>query len=222
MKQCATVLGCVDSTIIHYLEKYNIPSRKTWESRTRIRIPKKELERLYIGQKYSLTQCAKYFCCDHHIIMSRLEEYGIPRRNISEANKDKCFLGEHKIKISEALKGRIPWNKGLTAEDDLRIPSGNRRHNWKGGTSGTKRKREMCRSKYATWRREVLERDKFTCVICEKVGGRLNVHHIESWVDCPERRYDIDNGITLCEDCHKNVHRDEIDCLEYFKESIVE
>lgn len=28
-------------------------------------------------------------------------------------------------------------------------------------------------------------------------------------------QYNLDNGITLCEDCHKDVHRNEIDCLVY-------
>ena len=60
---------------------------------------------------------------------------------------------------------------------------------------------------YRAWRIAVFERDGYTCQICGQVGGRLNAHHIKSFVDCPEYRIDIDNGVTLCEWCHKYVHR---------------
>ena len=39
--------------------------------------------------------------------------------------------------------------------------------------------------------------------ICRKVGVYLTAHHIKSWKNYPELRFDINNGITLCEDCHK-------------------
>ena len=59
---------------------------------------------------------------------------------------------------------------------------------------------------YAEWRKAVFERDGYNCQICGKHGGKLNAHHKERFVDCPEKRLDINNGITLCEDCHKQVH----------------
>lgn len=35
---------------------------------------------------------------------------------------------------------------------------------------------------------------------------KLIAHHIYNWKDNPDKRYDIDNGITLCEDCHLMFH----------------
>ena len=62
---------------------------------------------------------------------------------------------------------------------------------------------------YAEWRQAVFLRDKFTCRRCEGVGGKLNAHHIKRWATHPELRYRVDNGLTLCESCHREVHRRE-------------
>lgn len=50
---------------------------------------------------------------------------------------------------------------------------------------------------------KVFERDNFTCQFCEVRGVYLTVHHIKSWANFPELRFVVDNGITLCEECHK-------------------
>lgn len=62
-------------------------------------------------------------------------------------------------------------------------------------------------SEYKLWRRAVFERDDFTCQTCGKRGVKLNAHHKKSYAWYPELRYDISNGITLCETCHKALHR---------------
>lgn len=54
--------------------------------------------------------------------------------------------------------------------------------------------------------KEILARDSYTCVWCSKVGGSLNVHHIELWSVCPQRRFDKINLVTLCKPCHLKVH----------------
>jgi ribosomal protein L37AE/L43A len=53
----------------------------------------------------------------------------------------------------------------------------------------------------------VFERDNFTCQKCGKHGGTLNAHHILNFNDNPDKRYDISNGITLCDSCHILFHR---------------
>lgn len=58
---------------------------------------------------------------------------------------------------------------------------------------------------YYAWRKAVYKRDNYTCVECGECDGELHAHHIKSWADYPELRYDIDNGQTLCEDCHKKT-----------------
>lgn len=59
---------------------------------------------------------------------------------------------------------------------------------------------------YKKWRWDVFKRDNFTCQICFKRGGRLHAHHIKHWAEYPELRFELDNGLTLCVDCHSNLH----------------
>jgi hypothetical protein len=56
------------------------------------------------------------------------------------------------------------------------------------------------------WRRLVFKRDGFKCVLCEK-GKELHAHHIIEWAKDESKRFDVDNGMTLCIDCHEKMHR---------------
>lgn len=54
---------------------------------------------------------------------------------------------------------------------------------------------------YQRWRREVRHRDENTCRICA-VQRNLHVHHIKPLEKYIEFAIDLDNGITLCGNCH--------------------
>jgi 5-methylcytosine-specific restriction endonuclease McrA len=56
------------------------------------------------------------------------------------------------------------------------------------------------------WVNAVISRDKATCQHCGAVGVELHAHHIKSFRDHPELRFDVSNGITLCYKCHWAVH----------------
>jgi len=57
------------------------------------------------------------------------------------------------------------------------------------------------------WRNLVLERDNYTCQKCGKSDVDLVAHHIDPVINNPIESADIDNGITLCKDCDKQVHK---------------
>lgn len=73
------------------------------------------------------------------------------------------------------------------------------------GFTGTERHRLMGQKEYILWRTAVFVRDDYTCQSCNKIGGTLNADHIKPWALYPELRYAIDNGRTLCVDCHRQT-----------------
>jgi len=57
-------------------------------------------------------------------------------------------------------------------------------------------------------RQIVLKRDNYTCQKCGKFENvRLHCHHIIPHINSPLETNDPDNCITLCKDCHKEVHK---------------
>lgn len=81
--------------------------------------------------------------------------------------------------------------------------AGKNSHLWKGGITPMN---QTIRSsvEYKKWREAVFERDKHACVWCgDSSGGNLQADHIKPFAYFPELRFDINNGRTLCERCHK-------------------
>jgi hypothetical protein len=66
-------------------------------------------------------------------------------------------------------------------------------------------KRPMCTTEGKLWRLAVYQKDNYTCQKCGQCGGKLEAHHIKGYFECPELRFDINNGITLCKECHKKT-----------------
>ena len=58
---------------------------------------------------------------------------------------------------------------------------------------------------YIHWRESVFKRDDFTCQECGKRGGKIQAHHVKQFAYYPELRFDVNNGKTLCEPCHKSI-----------------
>lgn len=67
-------------------------------------------------------------------------------------------------------------------------------------------------AEYKKWRTQVFERDGFSCQDCgvkNEIGlGRtviLNADHIKPFAFFPELRFNLSNGKTLCESCHRKT-----------------
>lgn len=60
--------------------------------------------------------------------------------------------------------------------------------------------------KWQKKRLQVLNRDKFTCKLCKDTETTLHIHHIEYTADFAWEE-PIENLVTLCEHCHKEVEQ---------------
>ena len=60
---------------------------------------------------------------------------------------------------------------------------------------------------YTEWRQAVLDRDGHICRKCQS-PFYIEVHHIKKYHDDP-KNFDIENGISLCHECHTTEHKGE-------------
>src|SRR3990167_3003505 len=89
---------------------------------------------------------------------------------------------ETRLKISEARKKQAPPRTGPMSEEHKRkiglANSGENSPNWKGGITPI-----HCAirnsAQYKAWRQAVFERDKFSCVECGQLRGRIEADHIK-------------------------------------------
>jgi len=124
---------------------------------------------------------------------------------------------EVREKVSKALKGSKHTKKKKKKQRKAmkrRVRLGI--HNfWKGGISKYYQQlnHSLRNSEWKHWREAVFKRDNYTCQKCGLRSGNgkavyLEPHHIVSVKDCVDMNfmeliYDIENGLTLCKECHK-------------------
>lgn len=69
---------------------------------------------------------------------------------------------------------------------------------------------EFAGRKREAWRQSIYKKFNYMCQACRtylpKKNG-LNAHHIFPKSDFPNLKYNLDNGICLCKDCHKDFHK---------------
>jgi len=85
--------------------------------------------------------------------------------------------------------------------ESARKQRGENHPNWKGGRSKSY-KTGYYSTEYKEWRIKVFERDGYKCQSCGITGTYITAHHIKSFAHYPELRFELGNGVTLCEPCH--------------------
>ena len=98
-------------------------------------------------------------------------------------------------------KGNIAWNK--STKGIMKANSGS----FKKGCISIKKIGNGGRGSIndKEWKRLVFEKDGYMCQECFS-NNNLHAHHVKNWNDYPELRFEISNGLTLCEKCHMTFH----------------
>ncbi len=108
----------------------------------------------------------------------------VPSGPLKSGNTKSCGC----LKFEMVGDNNPNYNSNLTYEDRIKY-----RYELDGGNG-------------QVWSNSIMKRDNYTCQICNQHGGKLNSHHLNAWNAFPEQRFDLDNGVTLCTDCHKEFH----------------
>lgn len=179
------------------------------------KLTKELLLELYSKQKKSTRQIAKETGWGRSTILNRLREYKIYVRGNTELRKGMVFSKEWRDNISKNHADVSGENNPMYGVRRF----GEKSPVWQGG------KTELLAgirnlSKYSDWRSQVFVRDEFMCQECgDGSGGNLQADHIvplsflveklglKSVEDAHSRLelWNIDNGKTLCVECHKKT-----------------
>lgn len=128
------------------------------------------------------------------------------KKNLSIRMRGRVFSVDTKEKMSISKKIKY-------------LGSGNPR--WIEDRSLLKRDDRRNDSAYKEWRKQVFIRDGYKCRIDNDSCNRtINAHHILSWNDYIELRYEINNGITLCQAHHPKRRAEEKLLAPTFQELI--
>lgn len=132
------------------------------------------------------------------IVSTNMEKYGVPYTQSAEEVRAKTV---HTCRERYGVDNYVEKFRGQFIGENSPV--------WKGGIEYSRAERAT--HEYIRWRKSVFARDLYTCQKCGTKNGNgkyveLHAHHIRNWKDNEHSRYDVDNGITLCNICHNGFH----------------
>ena len=219
VKEAGEYFGVSQTLMLKWLTHHEIPrSHKLRKSRSDKHtqkilaakaISKKPLKRK--GKTFECPSCGAEFYLKPSLINTAGENYcsvscrGKAKRLNTTARKC-AFCGEDFFRGETSAgnwrRKRFCSVKCATAANPPPTYFGADNPRYKGETA----RRKNRKGPYASWRKSVLARDKLTCQRCGITDVTLTAHHILPWETHPEKRFDVSNGLTLCQPCHFREH----------------
>lgn len=203
----------------------------------RLKIDGETLERMYVRDLWPSNRIADHFGCSKPTVLARLRELGIKIRHHNDTkrgvtNHMRIYLDTDKVVsmylshpnmsqarvakkfgVSTAIITRELKSAGVKIRTLSEVITGTRwgknNANWNPKLTAKERALKRPSGISSAWRNSVYERDKFTCQCCgDNRGGNLNAHHIRNHATNKKLRWEISNGITLCDACHRGFHKE--------------
>ncbi|MGG3892029.1 NUMOD3 domain-containing DNA-binding protein [Metabacillus fastidiosus] len=137
------------------------------------------------------------------------------RKKLSESRKGK-YVGEksywygkkrsldQRLHMSKIVTKRGYW-KGENNPRYIDPLNGERNGNWQGGITPLNAKIRNSQE-YLDWKISVFKKDNYTCQCCGS-KNKLEAHHIENFSEHEDKRFDVNNGLTMCTYCHNPIHQ---------------
>lgn len=120
------------------------------------------------------------------------------KRNSKIADRSYMSTSEYRLKQSISKKGEKNGMYGMTKD---------KHPQWNANRTHEQRIKERKTFEVSQWRKSVFKRDDYICQCCGYDKGNILVsHHLYSYDEYEALRTDISNGVTLCENCHKDFH----------------
>jgi transposase-like protein len=178
--------------------------------------------RLYVEEKLSIRAAARKLSVSHPNVQYWLKIRNIQLRTKSEAMKGfkpkkesvekmrKTKSGVnlkdwHKKKIGDALRGKKKSKEFVRNMSLARRGKNNPNYNPDRSKLERARLGRSWNLGYGCWSKGVKKRDR-CCIVCGS-EEKLVSHHLDNFYEFEDKRTDLDNGVTLCRECHKKFHR---------------
>jgi len=193
MEEIGRLFNCSYATIRLRMTEFNIP-----------RITHEEIIKRFTKANIGKRGWNKNLTKETDTRIKRISD-ALIGHTLSEDTKDKIRKKAIGRKQSpETIQKRIDTIQRTGVLDRENNPA------WRGGIwKRIKDFRSTHRKEEGKWRISVYQNDNYTCRICGEIGGNLNAHHILPYAKFPDDRFNVDNGMTLCVECHKKLHKHE-------------
>ena len=176
------------------------------------------LEEKYFGENLSLSKIAKLIPCSTRAIHKCFVRLGIAFKPKHVTYGDITYPprnGENSPTWKGGNNKCVDCNELLATRTALRcVPChglfnrGENNPQWLPPELRKVTEAEQIRqsAEYKDWRLSVWVRDKTKCQICGIRKDPMVAHHLDGFNAFPEKRFDVDNGVTLCDYHHISFH----------------
>jgi len=154
----------------------------------------------------NLLRSKKWYENNRETELLKSREYRQSHKN-HIAEQSKVYRQKNKDKIRETKRVYHQKNKDKIRETNIEYYNKHKEHRREHRREHSLPSQQWRFTiEYRDWRQSIYNRDNHTCQHCGKNHCKVHAHHIKPAKDHPELRFDLDNGICLCAECHKNEH----------------